>query len=188
MGEEVCFGKAIYGVKPCVYTNITLIMQILYLISIGQRHVRLHLMVWWPWLLPVSCFAARFCHCTSLVVDVEGHHQTCLPLQESLTACCMVMTTCMPVFKGVLLHFLSSIVPEHLLWPIFHVALSLSVCEPAMTHPSHWPTLLCLDWFTLVDFSMKQVYVEYWSYQLDVNAVYLRFTRHDLMMNSSFSL
>jgi hypothetical protein len=45
-----------------------------------------------------------FCHCTSLVVSVEGHHQTCQPL-ESLTARCIVMTKCMPVFEGVLLRF-----------------------------------------------------------------------------------
>ncbi len=94
-----------HGVRLCVYTYITPITQILYLVSIGQRHVLLHLMVWWPWLLPVSCFAARFCYCMSLVISVEGHHQTCLPLQESLTAHCVVVTKSMPVFEGVLLHF-----------------------------------------------------------------------------------
>ncbi len=41
--------------------------------------------------------ATKFCHCTSLVVSVEGYHQTWQPLQESLTACCSVMTKCMPV-------------------------------------------------------------------------------------------
>ncbi len=92
--------QQVYGVKLCAYTIITPTMQILYLFSIGRRHVPLQ--VWWPWLLTVSCFAARF---WSLVVSVEGHHQTCLPLQESLTAHCVAMTKCMPVFEGVLLHF-----------------------------------------------------------------------------------
>ncbi len=101
-------------------------MHILYSVSIGQHHVSLHLIVWWPWLLPVSCFAARFCHCTNLLVSVEGHHQTCLPLQESLTARCMVVTKSMPVFEGVLLHFHIFYCQEHLPWPIFYVALSLS--------------------------------------------------------------
>jgi hypothetical protein len=94
-----------HGVRLCAYTYITPITQILYLVSIRQCHVPLHLMVWWPWPVPVSCFAARFCHCTSLVVSVEGDHQTCLPLQESSTTRCVVMTKSMPVFEGVLLHF-----------------------------------------------------------------------------------
>ncbi len=115
-----------HGVRLCAYTYITPFMQILYLVSIGQHHVPLHLMVWWPWLLPLSCFAARFCHSTSLVVSVEGHHQTCLPLKNpwphvawlwpkaclSLKVCCCI--------------FISSIAQEHLPWPIFYVALSLS--------------------------------------------------------------
>ncbi len=92
-----------YGYRLCAYTNITSTMQILYVISIGQRHVPLHLMVWWPRLLPVSCFAARLCHCTSIVISVEGHRQTCLPLQESLIAHCVAMTICIPVFEGILL-------------------------------------------------------------------------------------
>ncbi len=91
------------GYRLYAYTNIIPTMQTLYLISIGQGHVSLHLLVWWPRLLPVSCFATRLCHCTSLVVSVEGQHQTCLPLQESLTAHCIVMTICMPVFEGMLL-------------------------------------------------------------------------------------
>ncbi len=94
-----------HGVRLCAYTYITSITQILYLVSIGQRHVPLHLMVWQPWLLPVSYFAAKFCHSTSLVVSVEGHHQTCIPLQESLTAHWVVVTKSIPVFEGVLLLF-----------------------------------------------------------------------------------
>ncbi len=35
----------------------------------------------------LSCFAARFCHSTSLVLCVEGHHHTCLPLHESSISC-----------------------------------------------------------------------------------------------------
>ncbi len=84
--------QQVYGVKLCAYTITTPTTQILYLVSIGRRHVPLHLLVCWPWLLTVSCFAARFCFCKSLVVSVEGHHQTCLPLQESLTTRCIVMT------------------------------------------------------------------------------------------------
>ncbi len=105
LGKEVCFGTAIsWGQAVCIHQHHPT-MQILYLVSIGRRHVPLHLLVWWPWLLPVSCSATRFCHCASLVVSVKGHHQTCLPLQESLTAHCIVITKWMPVFEGVLLHF-----------------------------------------------------------------------------------
>ncbi len=141
-----------HGVGLCVYTSITPITQILYLVSIGQRHVPLHLMVWWPWLVPVSCFATRFCHCTSLVVSVEGHHQTCLPLQESLTARCVVVTKSMPVFEGMLLHF-------HIFYYSGALAMTMShyqspFCEPATTHPTYWPTLFCLNWFTLANVSM----------------------------------
>ena len=39
-------------------------------------------------------------------VCVKGHHQTCLPLQESLTASFVVMTKCKPVFDGLMLQFL----------------------------------------------------------------------------------
>ncbi len=67
----------------------------------------------------------NFCHFKSLVGSIEGHHQTCLPLQESLTAQCVVMTICMPVFEGMQLQYLSSIAQEHLPWSIFHARLSL---------------------------------------------------------------
>ncbi len=41
-----------------------------------------------------------------------------------------------------------------LLWSTCHDPSSMPdypspFCEPATTHPSHWPTLLCLNWFTL---------------------------------------
>ncbi len=65
-------------------------------------------------------FCRKICHCTRFVVSVEGHHQTCIPLQESLTARCIVMTKCMPVFEGVLLHL-----------PLFYCSGAL-----AMTHLS----------------------------------------------------
>ncbi len=95
--------RHLMGYRLCAYTNITPTTQIFYVVSIGWRHVPLHLLVWWPQLLPVFCFAARPCHRTSLVVSVEGHRQTCLPLQESLTARCVVITICRPVFQGMLL-------------------------------------------------------------------------------------
>jgi hypothetical protein len=37
--------QQVYGVKPCAYTIITPTTQILYLVSIGQYHVPLHLLV-----------------------------------------------------------------------------------------------------------------------------------------------
>ncbi len=123
--------QQLHGVGLCVYTYITPITQILYLVSIGQRHVPLHFMVWWSWLLPVFCFAARFCNCMSLVVSVEGHHQTYLPLQESLTARCVVVTKSKPAFEGMLLHFhifyCSALAMTHLSCPII---LLLSVNLP----------------------------------------------------------
>ncbi len=120
-----------HGYRLCAYTNITPTTQIFYVVSIGRHHVPLHLLVWWPRLLPVSCFAARLCHCTSLVVSVEGHRQTCLPLQESLTAHYVVMTICMPVFEGVLLkipifHFSGAHAMIHLPCQIVHL-LSVSL-------------------------------------------------------------
>ncbi len=138
----------------------------------------------------IACFAAQFCHHKSLVFCVEGHHQTCLPLQESLTAHCVVTTKCMPVVEGMLLDFLISIAQEHLPWPIFHVTWSPSFlwARHDTSQPSQWPTLSCLNWFTMVNVSITQACVEYWSYQFNVNVLYHWFTRHDLMMNSSFSL
>ncbi len=115
-----------YGYRLCAYTNITPTMQILYVVSIGWRHVPFHLLVWWPWLLPVSCFAARLCHCTSLVVNVEGHRQTCLPPKKSLTSHCIIMTICSLSLKAWCWKFLSFTSLENLPWSIFHARLSLS--------------------------------------------------------------
>ncbi len=42
----------------------------------------------------------------SLVFGVEGHHQTCLPLQESLTAKLCCLTKCEPVSEGLMLQIL----------------------------------------------------------------------------------
>jgi hypothetical protein len=64
-----------------------------------------HILVRRPWLLSVSCSTQGVVNYTSLVFCVEGHHQTCLPLQESLTTHYVVTTTCMPIFKGMLLYF-----------------------------------------------------------------------------------
>ncbi len=126
LGEEVCFGTAIsWGQAVCV-PYITPITQILYLVSIGQHHVPLHLMVWWPLLLPVSCIATRFCHCTSLIVSVEGHHQTCLLLKNPLPQVVWSWPKACLSLKACCCIFISSIAQEHLPWPIFHVAPSLS--------------------------------------------------------------
>ena len=85
-------------------------------------------------------------------------------------------------------NFLSSIAQEHLPWSIFHAALSLfflwtnhDTSEP-LTYsvlPSLVHTGKCVHALGICSV---------WSGQLDVNAWYLWFTRHDLMMNSSFSL
>ncbi len=133
LGEEVCFGTSKFtGYRLCVYAIISPTMQILYLVSIGWRHVPLNLLVWWPRLLLLSCFAARLCQCTSMGISVQGHHQTCLPLQESLTARCIAMTICMPVFEGVLLqipifHFSGALAMIHLPYQIIPL---LSVSPP----------------------------------------------------------
>jgi hypothetical protein len=95
------------GCKLWRSTNIiTPSTQIPYLVSIGWRHVPSYFGEVTMALVYSTCFVARFCHYMSLVFCVEGHHQTCLPLQESLTASCVVMTTCEPVVSGLLLQFL----------------------------------------------------------------------------------
>jgi len=80
--------------------------QIPYLVSIGWRHVPSYFGEVTMALVYSPCFVARFCHYMSLVFCVEGHHQTCLPLQESLTAKFCCPTKCEPVSEGLMLQFL----------------------------------------------------------------------------------
>ncbi len=129
-----------HGVRLCAYTYITPIAQIFYLVSIGQRHVPLQLMVWWPWLLPVSCFAARFCHCTSVVVSVRdttkpAYHSRIL--DRTLRGCdqkhaCLWRRAV--AFSYLLL--LRSTCHD----PSFMSHYPSPFCEPATTHPTYWPS------------------------------------------------
>ncbi len=89
-------------------------------------------------------------NCTSLVVSVEGHHQTAYHSKNPWPHIVLSWPYACLSMRAYSCNFLSSIAQEHLPWSIFHARLShpSPFCEPATTHPSHWPTLFCLNWFT----------------------------------------
>ena len=152
--EGLLWNNNFMGCKLCAYTNmVTPTMQILHLVSIRRCHVP---SIFWfgdHGSCQYLVLPQGYANYTSLVYCVEGHPQTCLPLQESLTVHCVVMTThgCLQrhasVFSYLLL--LRSICHD----PSFMSHDPLSFFEPAMTHPSHWPILSCLNWFTLANVS-----------------------------------
>ena len=122
----------------------------------------------------------------SLVLCVEGHHQTHLPLHESLTSSFVVMTTCKPVFEGLMLQFC-----------IFYCSGALAMihlsCRPtpllSVSQPQHiWAIDLLRIALTGSHRQMCPWHMHMMRMVLSVGweCMYLCFTRHDLMMNSSF--
>ena len=98
------------------------------------------------------------------------------------------MTKCEPVFYGLMLQFLIFYCSGAL--AMIHLSCRtiplLSVSQPRY--------IWAIDLLSLtLTGSHRQMcpclrYILVWSCQLDVNAWFICFTRHDLMMNSSFSL
>ncbi len=107
LGEEVCFGAAtLWGQAVCVHQHHP---YNYYANSLLGQYWRMSCSITPFGLVTMALASILFCRkimpLQSLVVSVERHHQTCLPLQESLAARCVFMTICMPVFKGVQLQF-----------------------------------------------------------------------------------
>ena len=138
------------GCKLWRSTNIvTPATQILYLVSIGRRHVPS--IFWWGdhgsyqylvcrKVLPITrawYFVLRD------TTEPACHSKNPWPhIMLSRPHACLSSKACYCIF-------LSSIAQEHLPWPIFHVTWFPSILWAHHDTSSNWPTLSCLNWFTL---------------------------------------
>ncbi len=112
-----------------------------------------HILVWWPWLLSVSCFAARFCHLHELGILCWGTPPNLptapriLDHMMSWPHACLLLKVCCCILYLLLL---KSTYHD----PYFMSHDPSNFCEPITTHPSHCSTLSCLNWFTIANVTM----------------------------------
>ena len=132
------------GCKQWRSTNIvTPSMQILYLVSIGWRHVPSYFGEVTMALVYSPCFVARFCHYMSLVFCVEGHHQTCLnttPRILDSKLCCHDQMQACRLWLAVAIPYLL-LLRSTCHDPSFMPHYPSPFCEPTTIHLCHRPVL-----------------------------------------------